>query len=215
MLYPIVLNLDGCDVLVVGGGPVAARKVAGLVEAGARVRVVSRQFVPELLARTDIRRHNGAYASEAIGSARLVFACTDEPAVNAAVAADARAAGASCNVVADPGVGDFHVPAVLRRGDLLVAVSTGGAGPHLAAWLRDRLASQIPPELGILVEELQRVRPRVREQVPDEADRCRIFATLCADCSVQLLSAKGRDAWRAWFERVLEHRATRPDDVTE
>ncbi|MBI4580045.1 MAG: siroheme synthase, partial [Planctomycetes bacterium] len=95
-----------------------------------------------------------------------------------------------------------------------VAVGTGGAGPQLAALLRDRLQSHFGPELGILVAELKQARRIVRERVPDRAVRREILATLCAECSIKLIASRGRDAWRDWFERVLRHRLeTGPRDT--
>jgi len=213
--YPINLDLTGRDVLVVGGGPVAARKVAGLVEAGAKVHVVSPEFVSELEHRSDISRRPEPYTSKAIGTSRLVFACTDDGAANARIAADARAAGAWCCIADDPPGSDFHVPAVLRRGDLTVTVGTGGASPHLAAALRDRLESQFPHELGILVEELGRARQIVLRKVNDRAARESVLTTLCAERSVELLTRSGREAWRAWFEDVLRDRLVAGPDAVQ
>ncbi len=204
--YPIELDLAGRDVLVVGGGPVAAHKVAGLVESGARVRVICPDCVPELEQRVDLHLERRAYSTEDIGPARLVFACTDDSTINARVAADARRAGAWCCVADDPDAGDFHLPAVLRRGALTVTVGTGGASPLLAAALRDRLESHFSPEMGILVAELRRARQIVHQKVDDPQARRRILATLCADCSIELLTRRGQDAWRAWFERILSYR---------
>jgi precorrin-2 dehydrogenase / sirohydrochlorin ferrochelatase len=200
--YPIELNLAGSEVVVIGGGPVAARKVEGLVRAGAKVRAVSMGFVPELLQRTDIHRQTEPYTPQAIGSAKLVFACTDDRQTNAQIAADARAAGCWCNVADDPEAGDFFVPAVLRRGQFTVAVGTGGAGPHLAASLRDGLESQFGAEFGILVEELQRARKIVRDQIGDPEVRRRLFATLCSPESVEVLRSAGIPGWREWFEKL-------------
>jgi len=204
--YSVELILRDHEVLVVGGGAVAARKVAGLVEAGARVRVVSPRFAAELLERLDIVREEACYDSQRLGDARLVFACTDDARMNARVAVDARAAGRWCNVADDPENSDFLVPATLRRGGLTVAVGTGGASPRLAAKLRDEIESHLSPHLDILVAELQRARAIVLETVADPAVRRRIFETLCAECSLKLMARGDREAWRRWFERVLEHR---------
>lgn len=203
MPYPIELNLAGQEVVVVGGGPVAARKVEGLVQAGASVRVVSPGFVPELRHRDDIQRQSGPYSAQAIGSAKLVFACTDDRQVNARIAADARVLGCWCNVADDPEASHFFVPAVLRRGDFTVAVGTGGAGPHLAGAIRDQLDSQFGEEFGILVEELHRARKIVRDQIGDAEERRRILATLGGWESVEVLRSAGVSGWREWFDRLV------------
>jgi len=203
--YPIELNLAGREVVVAGGGTVAARKVAGLLEAGARVRVVSPSFVEELAGRGDVTLQTQAYDASVLHGALLVFACTDDPALNRRVADDARAAGALCNVADDPPNCDFMVPAVLRRGRLTVAVGTSGASPALAAALRDRLEELLEAEYAQLVEELAQVRAEIREQAEPEDLRRRIFQTLCRECSLKLLRARGVQAWRAWMRRVVRH----------
>lgn len=202
--YPVELCLDGREVLVVGGGRVAARRVAGLRDAGARVRVVSPVFVPDLRQREDVEREVGEYHPTAIGSAVLVFACTNDAATNARIAADAAAAGRWCNVADDPAASGFHVPAVLRQSGLTISVGTGGASPGLAARLRDRLGSQLGPEWGILVEELMRNRETVLRDIQDPGLRRRVFATLCEEPSVELLRSRGREAWREWAQQVLK-----------
>lgn len=204
--YPMELRLAGRSVVVVGGGRVAARKVAGLVEAEAVVRVVSTAFVPELLEQQGVTRELRPYATDCLKGACLVFACSSDRAVNAAVAADARAAGIWCNVSDEPGECDFFVPAVFRRGELVVAVGTGGAAPGAAAAVRDVLASHLPPEWGILVEELGRARRILRARVSDANLQRQILEALCSDTSLRLLSTRDRATWRAWFEQVTDRR---------
>lgn len=209
-LYPIELNLTGREALVVGGGPVAARKATGLVQAGAAVRVVSLEFVPELRRLEGVRLEQAAYTPEAIGAACLVFACTDDRQTNARIAADARRAGRWCNVADDQDLSDFCVPATLRRGLLTIAVGTGGAAPHLAASVRSGLESQFGPEWSMLLAELQRARVLVRERIRGADLRRHVLATLGGEQSVELLKSKGADAWREWLERLL-HETTGGD----
>jgi cobalt-precorrin 5A hydrolase/precorrin-3B C17-methyltransferase len=143
--YPITLiNLRGAPVVVVGGGAVGERKLRGLLVVGAAVRLISPAATPDLRALAE----GGAIAWQArqyqpgdLAGARLVFAATDQRAVNAQVAADAAALGLLCNVADDPHIGDFHLPAVHREPGLLVAVSTAGASPARAKRLRDRIAA--------------------------------------------------------------------------
>jgi siroheme synthase-like protein len=209
---PIELNLTDRPVLVVGGGRIAARKVAALLGADASVQVVSPHFVPELLKRQDITRDQRPYGPECLAGACLVFACTNDRAVNAAVATDARVRGIWCNVADEPADSDFFLPAVLRQGDLAVSVGTGGQSPRLAAVLRDWLASHLTPEWGILTEELGRARAILRTRVPDAGLRRQILDTLCSDRSIALLTTRDRQAWRHWFEQVTECRLQGLDD---
>ena len=143
--YPITLtNLRGALVVLVGGGAVGARKLRGLLAVGAAVRLISPAVTLELHALADsgvITWHARTYQPGDLAGARLVFAATDQRAVNAQVADDAAALGLLCNVADDPRAGDFHLPAVYREPELLVAVSTAGANPARAKRLRDQIAS--------------------------------------------------------------------------
>ena len=160
-LYPIFLSLAGRACLVVGGGKVAERKTEELLRAGARVTVVA-PAVTEALAR---HAEEGAleWARRGFGPAdldgmALAFVATSDPDVNRRAASEARARGVWVNVADDPGACDFHVPALLRRGRVAVAVSTGGAAPALASWVRDRVAGALPEGLGDLAEVLAVLR---------------------------------------------------------
>ncbi|HMB84890.1 MAG TPA: bifunctional precorrin-2 dehydrogenase/sirohydrochlorin ferrochelatase, partial [Methylomirabilota bacterium] len=140
--YPVCLEMAGRRCLVVGAGTVAERKVNGLLGAGARVTVVSPSATERLLdwARAGrIGMTLREYAADDLAGHSIVFAATDDGLVNAEVARDARAAGVLINAADDPAHCDFILPAVLTRGDLTVAVSTGGASPALARVVRDEL----------------------------------------------------------------------------
>ena len=203
MAYPIQLILDDLKCVVVGGGKVAARKVAALRQAGADVHVISLEFDDELLDRKDITRHIGPYQPTVLAGARLVMVCTDDHHINAQAAADARAAGALVNVADDPEHCDFYVPAVVRRGAIQVAIGTGGASPELAATVRRRIEQAVPDAYAELAEELRRIRPIVKDRIARQADRSRLFAQLCSDESVARFINDGPDAWRRWFEQLL------------
>ena len=202
--------------VVVGGGSVAAGRVSALAEARARVRVVSPTFAADLEQRTDVEREARPYAPEVLAGAELVFVCTDDRALNARIAADARIAGIWCNVADEPEHCDFYVPAMFHRGPLTVAVGTGGASPGLAGRVRDELASHVGAEFGILTEELGRVRATVLDRVADPAVRRRVFETLSSDESLGRLTRDGRSAWRVWSEQVLaraiDDRRDEPDN---
>jgi four helix bundle protein len=144
LTYPITLiNLRGAPVVVVGGGPVGARKIKGLLEMGAAVQLISPMATEELrnLAAaghfTWIPRE---YATGDLGEAKLAYAATNQRAVNAAVADEAAAHGILCNVADAPEEGSFHLPAVYRGAQATIAVSTSGVNPAGAKQLRDRIA---------------------------------------------------------------------------
>lgn len=149
--FPVVLDLRGVDVLIVGGGRIAARKARSLLDAGAAVTAVAPRFDDEFPA--DTIRINRAYEPDDVRGRMFVISATDDD-TGAAVAVDAAAAGIWVNVADDPERCTCHLPAVLRRGTVAVAVSTGGASPALAGWIRDRIAEVIGPEVGIAAESL-------------------------------------------------------------
>jgi siroheme synthase-like protein len=170
-LYPVSLDLHGRAVLVVGGGPVAARKVAALVSCGARVTVVAPDVddaLAVLVARgesdagsVEIRRR--PYRRGEARDYRLVLTATGVPEVDGAVSADAEAAGVWVNSADDAARCTFVLPSVHRDGQVTVAVSTGGASPALAAWLRRRIAASLGPGLDDLAALLHEARDRVRQ----------------------------------------------------
>lgn len=159
--YPIVLDGTAVIALVVGGGQVAARKVRSLVDAGARVHVVAPVVAEEIeqlaTTRLELRITRASYSRDHLRDATLVIAATDDPTVNAMVAADARAAGRLVNVVNHPELGDFITPAVHRCGDLVIAVSAGGV-PTAAARIRDSIAQTIDARYATAVQELGALR---------------------------------------------------------
>jgi precorrin-2 dehydrogenase / sirohydrochlorin ferrochelatase len=151
-VYPVALRLTGKPVLVVGGGDVAARKVSGLVAAGAVVTVVAPQVAEAIASSDRCRVERRAYRRGEAAGYRLVIAATDDSEVNQAVHDDAEAAGVWVNVADEPPRCSFFLPAVARDGPVVVAVSTGGASPALAGWLRDRLA--LPEGVGAVAAQL-------------------------------------------------------------
>ncbi len=173
--YPVFLMLAGVPCLVVGGGSVGRRKVRGLLASEAQVTVVALEVVEELAELADsgqVRWLRREFESGDLAGIRLAFAATSDAAVNRRVAEEGEARGVWVNVADDPDGSGFHVPAVLRRGALEVAVATGGASPALAAWVRDWVAAALPEGLTELAE----VSRRVRDQHPaPEAARFREF----------------------------------------
>lgn len=162
--YPVFLELAGERVLVVGAGPVAARKVAGLLRAGASVTVVAPDAVPDIAEDPDVRWHAREYRRGEAASYRLVLTATDDPAVNRQVARDGRAANVFVNSADDPDNCSFTLPAVVERGDLRIAIGTGGRSPAFARWVRERLEQQFSDVHARLLDVLGDVRDEVRAE---------------------------------------------------
>ncbi|HEX2118729.1 MAG TPA: bifunctional precorrin-2 dehydrogenase/sirohydrochlorin ferrochelatase [Acidimicrobiales bacterium] len=152
MQYPVNLVLDGRECLVVGGGKVAVRKVEGLLDCGARVRVVAPRVDPALRGRHGVVVEERRWEPDDLAGMWLVIAATDDPAVNRSVYEAGQRAGVWVNGADDPANCSFTLPSVVRRGDLQVTVSTGGRSPALATWLRRRLEGEIGPEYAVLLD---------------------------------------------------------------
>ena len=161
-LYPVNLVVEGRSCLVVGGGEVAARKVAGLLACGARVHVVAPYVGDEVKGQSGVTWEERPYRSGDLFGHRLVVAATDDRGVNEAVYRDAEAAGVWVNGADDPEHCSFTLPSVVRRGSLLVTVSTGGRSPALARWLRERLEEEIGPEYEVLLDLLAEERETIK-----------------------------------------------------
>jgi len=177
-LYPVSLVVADRRCLVVGGGAVAARKAQGLLECGARVTVVAPDVVDELIRlagpegdRDAVERGGAAggltverrpYRSPEAAGYRLVVTATGVPDVDHRVFLDAEAAGVWVNSADDLDNCAFLLPAVHRDGPVTVAVSTAGASPALAQWLRTRVAEAVGPDLGALAGLLDEARAAVK-----------------------------------------------------
>jgi precorrin-2 dehydrogenase/sirohydrochlorin ferrochelatase len=150
--------------LVVGGGAAATRKARGLLACGARVHVVAPEVGAGIRALADVTWEERPYRRGEPGDYRLVVSAADDPSVNAAVYEDGERLGVWVNSADDPARCSYTLPSVLRRGALVVTVSTSGQSPALATWLRDRLAAEIGPEYEVLLELLASAREEVRAQ---------------------------------------------------
>lgn len=166
-LYPVNLRVAGRPCLVVGGGHVAAAKVAGLLECGAVVRVVAPEAGDELVAMLaagdqQLAWDERPYQPDDLDGQLLVITATDDPRVNHAVFVDAQAAGVLVNSADDPANCSFILPARVRQGRLIVTFATGGHSPALATWLRRRFEAEFGPEYDTLIDVLSDERESIR-----------------------------------------------------
>jgi siroheme synthase-like protein len=168
--YPVVLDLAGWRCLMVGGGPVASRRVRGLVASGAMVTVIAPEIADELDAFAGsvgagsvvelVRRR---YEPGEAAGYQLVLTATGDPEVDRQVVSDARAGGALVATADRDLAGTVHLPAVHRDGPVVVAVSTEGASPALARWLRDRVVESLPADVTVLAGLLDEAREAMRK----------------------------------------------------
>lgn len=203
-LFPLALNVAGRRCVVVGGGAVAERKTRALLDCGAHVEVVApaltAEGLTELVAAGRVRHVAAAFAPPHLdGETLLAIAATDQPGVNAVIAQAARARGVLVNLAAPAAtgeergedVGDFGTMATIRRGDLLVALTTGGAGPALAARLRRELDQRFGPEWAAYVALLGEMRRHAKQTLADEPARTAALRRLAAADDVRERLARG------------------------
>ena len=201
--YPIMLCIRGRPAVVVGGGAVGLRKVASLLAAGAEVRLVALDSPAE-------RAPAGAsvviepYRPGHLAGAALVFACTDDAALNARIAADARRAGAWVNAADQPDDCDFFVPAVVTDGDVTVAIGTGGASPALSATLKDRVRAALGDDIGRFAAALAGLRRDLKARVRDSARRGEIMRRLADEESLRVFRDAGTDGLRRKMAELLQ-----------
>ena len=206
--YPITLvDLTNTSCLVVGGGEVAARKVADLCAAGARPVVISPRLCAALRRRAEageIDVIQRGFQPGDLGGVRLVIAATDDPETNEAVWREAHEVGCLVNVVDDPGRCNFYVPATVRRGALIVSVSTSGHSPLLARRIRAALEQQFDGAYEPYLELLGELRPQVQEQIVESARRKALWEALLDSDILELLRSGQIGAARQRADDIVE-----------
>jgi precorrin-2 dehydrogenase/sirohydrochlorin ferrochelatase len=206
MSYAIALDLSGTLCAVVGAGKVAERKIEGLLNVGAVVRVVGKHATPEI-ERLGRARHiaffQRAFDPADLDDCRLVFAATDNSELNDSVGTLARQKSIFfCHCTG--GDGDFTVPAILRDGDLMVAVSTGGASPAYAGWLRDYLADHLSKGHAEILSVLKQARMRLREAIPDDSVRRQnIWRSILSQDVIEAVQAGSLDSVKQRISKCL------------
>lgn len=169
-MYPLFLNLQDRTVLVVGGGPVGRRKALGLLEAGSFVRLVCLESQPFDFTHPRLTWLTEPFTSNHLDAVSLVISA-GPPSLNRQVTREAHERGLWVGSATEPGHGDFVVPATVRRGDLVIAIGTGGAAPTLARALRLRLESELDEAYASWVSLLGEMRELALQKVPDPISR--------------------------------------------
>jgi precorrin-2 dehydrogenase/sirohydrochlorin ferrochelatase len=209
--YPLILtNLAQVRCVVVGGGGVAQRKVRDLLAGGARPIVISPALSAALATWRDegrIEHVERVYRAGDLVGAFLAIAATDDRATNAAIAADGRSRGILVNIADDPRAGNFHTAAVVRRGDLLLAVSTAGGSPALTAHIRRELEARYGDEYARLLSLLRSLRAGAARVLPPDK-RTALWQRLVADTLLGWLR-DGED------ERAEQYAQEQIEELTE
>jgi len=209
--YSISLNLEDVPCLVVGGGTVALRKIESLIASGARVEVVSPEVVPEIEALEEVEITLRGFRAGDLEGKFLVVSATNDRSVNEAVARAAMRRSMLVNVVDVPELCNFFVNSQVRRGDLTISVSTGGASPALSKRIRKELELQYGEEYGGLLRLMREYRSLIMREVSDPARRKRIFERLAGARIEKVLREGGEAAARKAVEEMINQGAYEPE----
>lgn len=206
--YPIFLELTGRRAVLIGGGAVAVRKAQALLAAGARLVVVAEKIDDVL---TDLCTDSGAelirskYSKDYLAGAVLAIAATNNRQLNRRIYEDCQALEILCSVVDQPELCDFFAPAVLKRGDLQIAVGTEGDCPAYAGHIKKKLEQTFTNKHGEFLAELEALRKRIIKDVPDAADRKALLGKLVDDESFGYFTENGSAAWQERAEKIIEN----------
>jgi len=213
--YPIFVDLKDKKVVVVGGGNVAQRKIDTLLQCGADVYIISRELSPELqkcLEEGKIKLLGRRFSKGYLQDAFLIIASTDDSKLNRRVSSVARDMGILVNVVDLPADSNFIVPSVVKRGDLLIAISTSGKSPAMAKRIREGLSGQFGTEYKDFLLLMGRLRKEILSKCLSQEDNSRIFHELVDSTILESIRRKDWKEIASNLERILEIRIS-PEDV--
>ena len=204
--YPIYLELSGRRVVLIGAGAVAARKAQSLLDAGARLVIVAEHINDMLTALcqgTSAKLIESRYSKDYLVGAVLAIAATNNRQLNKRIYNDCQELEILCNVVDEPELCDFFVPAVVKRGDLQIAVATEGDCPAYAGHLRKKLEQTFTEKHGEFLAELEILRKHIIEQMPDPTDRKSLLGQLVDDKSFEYFVENGPEEWRLFADKLI------------
>jgi len=205
--YPVFLNLIGRSVVIIGGGAVALRKTQALLITGARLVVVSEHIEDKLATlcqNEDAKLISSVYSKDYLSGAVLAIAATNDHELNKQIYKDCQELGLLCNVVDVPELCDFFVPAVVKRGDLQIAISTNGRCPAYAALLRKKLEQNFTDKHGEFLIELDVLRKYIIANISDTAERKALLKKVVEDNSFEYFVQKGSAQWRTFAEKIIK-----------
>ncbi len=206
--YPIYLELGGRRVVVIGGGSVAVRKVQVLLDAGARLVVVAERIddmMTALCQGRDAELVKSTYSKNYLAGALLAVAATNNSELNSQIYKDCQELEVLCNVVDVPELCDFFVPAVVKRGDLQIAIGTEGQCPAYSGHIRRKLEELFTEQHGEFLAELECFRRQIIRDVANPADRKTLLGKLVDDKSFEYFVENGPSQWRTFAEELINN----------
>lgn len=205
--FSVSVDIENRPILVVGGGEVAERRVEALHQCGAKITVVSPKvstFISNLAAAGEIVLKKRPFHCGDTKDMTLVFTATDEPAINETVWEDAKASRVLVNIADETAHCDFIIPAIVRRGDLTVAISTGGKSPALASRLRQKFSDMLGNEYALLLETLSKWRPRLEARIKDTKLRKKLHYLIVDSCLMSVRDSGDAKDLERRLEDVVE-----------
>ncbi|RLB16459.1 MAG: bifunctional precorrin-2 dehydrogenase/sirohydrochlorin ferrochelatase [Deltaproteobacteria bacterium] len=202
--YPVFVDMRGKRVLVVGGGEVAERKVKGLLECGSEIHIISKKLSDKLkllIENGSIRFAGSHFHEEVLEGITLVIAATDDPEVNRAISIKARQRNILVNAVDQPEDCSFIVPSVVKRGDLVIAISTSGKSPALAKRIRQELEERFDQSYAIFLEIMGKVRKAVLSAGLPQNTNSKIFHALVDSDMLEAIASR---EWNRVIKRLTE-----------
>jgi precorrin-2 dehydrogenase/sirohydrochlorin ferrochelatase len=197
--FPIYLEMAGRRAVVIGAGPVAVRKVNALHDAGARITVIAihvSSAVEEAFSLLDVELVLTPYRKDYLVGATLVIAATNDMILNRQVYHDCQELEILCNVVDQPELCDFYTPAVVKRGDLQIAIGTDGNCPAYAGHIRRKLEDVFTQTHAEFVSLLEQMRKRILDEIHNANQRKALLGELASDESFEIFNSKGPSQWK-------------------
>ncbi|MBN1972709.1 MAG: bifunctional precorrin-2 dehydrogenase/sirohydrochlorin ferrochelatase [Sedimentisphaerales bacterium] len=204
--YPIFLELEGRRVVVIGGGTVAVRKAQTLLDSGARLVVVAENIDKMMTAfctNKNAELIKSKYEKSYLTAAMLAIAATNDHQLNKQIYKDCQELEILCNVVDEPELCDFFVPAVVKRGNLQIAIGTRGNYPAYAGHIRKKLEAIFTEQHGEFLEVLEKIRLKIIEEVPEQNKRKIILGKLCDDNSFEYFIRNGSEKWQTYANELI------------
>ena len=182
--FPVFMDIAGQDILIVGGGTVALRKIEKLLLYEPQITLVAPSVDPMIRAHSEVYIFEREFEEEMLEKKKLVIAATDDRTLNARIAALCREKGIPVNAVDQREDCTFLFPALVKRGELSIGISTGGASPTAARWVKEQIDNLLPSEFDQILSYLDELRPQIKAMVADEKTRARVYAKLLQLCMV-------------------------------
>ncbi len=216
--YPVLLDMNGQSVLVVGAGEVAERKIYSLLDCGAKISLISKMLnrnINKMVEENKITYLGARFEPKYLDNAFLVIAATDDPALNTQIASEAKKRGILVNAVDQPADCTFIVPSVVKRGDLIISISTSGKSPALSKKLRKSLENQFGSEYEKFLELMGQIRVLVLSMGREQKENSKIFNQIVNSDMLEAIKTGNLEKARSILRDILPEAIYHEIDLDE